>query len=311
MADTDRLLLRAAAARRESKLVEFKAQLNPANEGEWLEVTKDIAALANIGGGVIVIGVRDDGSASGADVQSVLALDGANICNKLSSYLGEEFDDFEIEAVMRGESRVAAIVVGSAEEAPLTFVRPGTYPDPQHPERQKSAFGRGVYFRHGAKSAPTTRQDLRAFINRRLNIIRDDWLGGIRQVMTAPEGAEIVAIERTEDDEGERAIRITTDENAPLYRIADWDITHPYRQTEMVPEVSGRVPHGVMFNSHDLLSVRRVHNIDETTQPGFVHRPRFGGNQYSDAFVQWLVEQCERDANFFVKARARYYELRH
>lgn len=311
MVDTDRFLGRAAEARRESKLIEFKEQFDPANDGEWLELIKDIAAIANIGGGVIVIGVRNDGSASGADVRPVLALDSANICNKLASYLGEDFDDFEVAAVTRSENRVAAIVVGPAEEAPLTFVRPGTYPDPQRPDRQKSAFGRGVYVRHGAKSEPATREDLRVFINRRLNTVRDDWLGGIRQVMTAPEGAEIVAIERTENDEGERAIRITTDENAPLYRLADWDVTHPYRQTELVPEVNGRLPDDVTFNSHDVLSVRRAHDIDEQTRPEFIHRPRFGWYQYSNAFVQWLIEQYERDTEFFAKARTRYYELTH
>lgn len=311
MVDTDRFLGRAAEARRESKLVEFKEQFDPANDGEWLELIKDITAIANIGGGVIVIGVRNDGSASGADIRPVLALDSANICNKLASYLGEDFDDFEVEAVTRSENRVAAIVIGPAEEAPLTFVRPGTYPDPQRPDRQKSAFGRGVYVRHGAKSEPATREDLRVFINRRLNTVRDDWLGGIRQVMTAPEGAEIVAIERTENDEGERTIRITTDENAPLYRLADWDVTHPYRQTELVPEVNGRLPDDVTFNSHDVLSVRRAHDIDEQTRPEFIHRPRFGWYQYSNAFVQWLIEQYERDTEFFAKARTRYYELTH
>jgi hypothetical protein len=144
-----------------------------------------------------------------------------------------------------------------------------------------------------------------------LNLIRDDWLGGIRQVMTAPEGAEIVAIERSESDEGERAIRITTDEDAPLYRLADWDVTHPYRQTELIPEVKGRLPDDVTFNGHDVVSVRRAHDIDEQTRPEFVHRPRFGWYQYSDAFVLWLIEQYERDTSFFAKARARYHELRH
>ena len=42
--------------------------------------------------------------------------------------------------------------------------------------------------------------------------------------MTAPEGSEIVAIERTEDMEGDLAIRITTDENAPLYRAVNWAV---------------------------------------------------------------------------------------
>jgi predicted HTH transcriptional regulator len=149
--DTKRYLARAADARRESKYVEFKERLDPANAGEWLELAKDLAAIANVGGGVIVIGLRNDGSPSGANVDTVLALDGATICDSLRSYLGCDFDDFEVSALDRDGARIAAIVVGPAGVAPLTFVRPGTYPDPQRADRQKAAFGRGPYFRHGAK----------------------------------------------------------------------------------------------------------------------------------------------------------------
>lgn len=312
MADTDRFLPRAVEAKRESKYVEFKEQLDPANEGEWLELTKDLAAIANIGGGVIVIGVRNDGSVPGTDVRAVLALDGATICNKLASYLGQNFDDFEVRSVTRDGTKVAAVVVGPAEEAPLTFVKPGTYPDPQRPvDRQKSAFGRGPYFRHGAKSEAATGEDLRLFINRRLEAVRQEWLGGIKRVMNAPEGTEIVAIERTEDEEGERAIRITTDENAPLYRAVDWDITHPHRQTELIEEANRRLPRGVKINGYDVQSVKRAHEISETTRPDFVHLPKFGSYQYSDDCVTWLVDQYQRDNDFFTKARARYYELMH
>lgn len=94
MADTDRYAPKAAAARRESKYVEFKEQFDTTNDGEWLELFKDMVAIANIGGGVIVIGVRNDGTPSGSDVRTVLALDGATICDKLNTYIGHDFGDF-------------------------------------------------------------------------------------------------------------------------------------------------------------------------------------------------------------------------
>lgn len=312
MADAEHFLTKAASAKRESKYVEFKAQFDTTNDGEWLELLKDMVAIANIGGGVIVIGVGNDGSSSGADLQGVLALDGATICDKLSAYLGEDFDDFEIASVTRDAAQVAAIVVGPAEEAPLVFTRPGTYPDPRRPRtHQKSAFVRGPYFRHGSKSESSTRDDIRGFIERRLERIRQEWLSGVRTVVTAPPGAEIVAIQRTQDGEGERAIRITTDENAPLYRAVDWDDTHPYLQSELIPLVAARLPAGVVFNAYDMLSVRRVHNIDENARPEFVHLPLHGYYQYSEAFSDWLVDQHRRDGEFFTKARARYYAMTH
>jgi hypothetical protein len=38
--------------------VEFKEQFDTGDDGGWLELTKDFAAIANIGGGVIVVGVQ-------------------------------------------------------------------------------------------------------------------------------------------------------------------------------------------------------------------------------------------------------------
>jgi hypothetical protein len=129
--------------------------------------------------------------------------------------------------------------------------------------------------------------------------------------MSAPLGAEVVAIERSQTKGGDPAIRITTDESAPLYRAVDWDETHPYRQTELIPKVLERLPAGVTFNSHDVTCIKRSHNINETNRPEFVHRPRFGWYQYSDAFVAWIAEQYRRDQDFFAKARDRYYKLTH
>ena len=48
---------------------------------------------------------------SPAALQPVLALDGAAICDKLTSYLGCDFDDFDISAVTRNRGQVVAIVI--------------------------------------------------------------------------------------------------------------------------------------------------------------------------------------------------------
>jgi hypothetical protein len=257
VADRERLLARAAAARRASKYVVF------ADGGDLL---KDVVALANVGGGVIL-------APSPPELAAVRA------------HLG--FDDVELVATGRGP----AIVVGPAGDAPLTL-------DAQ-----------GAFFRHGARSVPATRDDLRKFMERRLAVVRKRLIGDIKRVIAAPAGSEIVAIERTEDERGERVIRITTDEHAPLYRAIDFDVTHPYRQKELIEEVNRRLPGNAAINSYDFQSVKRTEGIDQESNPDFVHRPRFGTNQYSEAFVGWLVERIEQDPEFVPAARARYYEL--
>jgi hypothetical protein len=56
--------------------------------------------------------------------------------------------------------------------------------------------------------------------------------------------------------------------------------------------------------------VRRVHAISEDTRPEFVHVPKFGSPQYSDAFVDWLIGEDERDPEFFAQAKAKYLASR-
>jgi hypothetical protein len=38
--------------------------------------------------------------------------------------------------------------------------------------------------------------------------------------------------------------------------------------------------------------------------------PKFGSPQYSDAFVDWLVAEDERDPEFFASAKATYLATR-
>jgi hypothetical protein len=254
MADRERLLAKAVAATRSSKYVAF------ANGGDLL---RDVVALANVGGGVVLT----PGSPDVEAIRRELA-----------------FDDVELVSTERGP----ALLVGGAGDAPLTL-------DTQ-----------GAFFRHGARSAPGSRDDLKKFMDRRLSLERKRLIVDIKRVISAPAGSEIVAIERSEDETGERVIRITTDEHAPLYRAIDFDVTHPFRQKELIAEVNGRLPTESAINGYEFQAIRRTYEIE----PDFVHRPRYGTNQYSEAFVDWLVDRIDRDPEFVARARAHYHELR-
>lgn len=253
VADTERLLAKAAAATRASKYVAFS------RDGDLL---RDVVALANAGGGVVVAPEAPDVAA----IRWRLA-----------------FDDVELAVTDRGP----VLVVGPAGEAPLTLD------------------AEGAFFRHGGRSLPASRDDLRRFVERRLAEARRQLVVDIKRVIAAPRGSEIVAIERGEDERGERVIRITTDVHAPLYRAVDFDVTHPYRQKELVVEVNRRLPGDKAINGYDFQAIKHTHEVD----PDFVHVPRFGTSQYSEAFVDWLRDRIERDPQFLQAARTRYGEL--
>ena len=294
-ADPNRYLNRAAEAKRSSKRVELVERFDPQEPGLWLELVRDVAALANSGGGVVVLS---------GDVEE------EQLHEELARYAEPEFEAFELHDITRAGREATAIVVEGVANTPLVFTRTGRYRSVDGDEHVAFARG-GLYFRHGAKSEPATGADVRDFIKRQLDATRSQWLANIRQVMHAPDGAEVAVIETAErDDEGRPTlIRLTTDPHAPLYGQVDPDRSHPYRQKEVIREVNLRL-RGDSVNAFDVLSVRRVHTITEETRPEFVHVPKFGSPQYSDAFVDWLVSEHEREPDFFARAKAKYLAMR-
>src|SRR5262245_25815847 len=284
---TDRYLGRAASATRSSKRVALRDGV------DHVELVRDVAAMANSGGGVIVL----DGMAGVGEEL---------LHEQLGQYVEPEFEGFDVEPLSRNGRPSTAVVVEGVRNAPLVFTQTGRVAG------DHVAFVRGgLYFRHGAKSEAATGEDVRDFIRRQLEATRTQWLANIRQVMHAPDGAEVAVIETAERDEEGRPtlIRLTTDPHAPLYGQVDPDQSHPYRQKEVIREVNARLGEGAV-NAFDVLSVRRVHAISEDTRPEFVHVPKFGSPQYSDALVEWLVAEHHRDPRFFDKAKRSYLATR-
>jgi hypothetical protein len=278
----DRYLGRAANATRSSKRVALRDSV------DYVELVRDVAAMANSGGGVVVL----DG---------IAGVDEELLHEQLGQYTEPEFEALEVEPLSRNGRPSTALVVEGARNAPLVFTETGRV-------GEHVAFVRGgLYFRHGARSEAATGEDVR----RQLEATRTQWLANIRQVMLAPDGAEVAVVETAERDEEGRPtlIRLTTDPHAPLYGQVDPDQSHPYRQKEVIREVNSRLGEGAV-NAFDVLSVRRMHAISEETRPEFVHVPKFGSPQYSDAFVEWLVAERERDPRFFEKAKKSYLATR-
>jgi hypothetical protein len=256
------LLRRAAEARRASSRVAF-----PDTHAKLIQ---DVAALANSGGGIVV-------------VPPDLHVNHAEVVRRLGG-----FDGYDVDEVIRDGQPFTALVV-EPPDAPLLI-------DDQ------------AFFRHGARNQPANATDLSKFLERRLDAVRRQWLKSIREVLTSRDGSHVAIVQTEERDEHgvPTLIRLSDDPSAPLYGRLDPDQTHPYRQTEVVAELNRRLPAGVEVTPYDVLSVRRVHDITEPTRPEFTHVPKFGSPQYSDAFVDWLVAQHAQDPRFFEKAKARY-----
>jgi hypothetical protein len=288
----------------ETQSVDFKRQFDPSSSAEWCELTKDLVAMANSGGGVILVGLEDDGTPVVA--QSPLGgktLDPADIANKVFRYTGKHLRDVQVIPKTKARQEIIAIAV-PAVRIPFVFSQPGTYQIPGG--KQKTAFGLGtLYFRHGAKSEVATTEDLRMAFDRELIARREEWLGNIRRVIEAPPGSvvQVVPTELSEIEGRGVGVRLVHDPSAPT--VPQWspDDTHPYRQKELLAAINERFGGTFKINSFDVQCVRRAYDIE--SDPNFFHKPRHGSPQYSNAFVEWLHDKFQRDPKFFHTAREK------
>ncbi|HDZ22692.1 hypothetical protein LCGC14_0454330 [marine sediment metagenome] len=303
---------RALAAKRESKYVDFKGELDLSEPHAWCEIVKDMVAMANSGGGVLLIGLDNKGKPTRWDPTSVLDVDEAVVTDRIHKYTGVQFDSFTISEETKAGNRLVAILV-EAVSIPIVFTKPGTYAVSD--KKQKTAFSAGtVYFRHGAKSEPGNTNDLRRVVERQLELIRKSWLQGLRKVVKAPPGSQIYTFPSGVDvresvSTDARAIRIVDDPDAPAYRRLDYDLTHPFRQKEAIGEINRGLAGRTTINSYDIQCINRI--CDVRDKENLCHCPKYSSPQYSREYVSWVISQYDQDEEFFQKARAAHYEQRH
>jgi hypothetical protein len=297
---------------RESKRSEFKAQMDVTSSADWCELIKDIVAMANSGGGSIVLGLENDGSASGWDPSPLLALDPAHIIDKIAPYVGWPFAEITVRPAQRAGKPLAVIAVRSAG-VPMVFTKPGTYELPRSAGavKQKTAFGLGtLYFRHGAKSEPASPQDLRMWLERTLENSRRRMFSNFRKVAYLPAGYEVkTGPAAIVDSSGATAapVRLVHDASAPPVPGLDPNKTHPYRLMELLKKVNAAIQGKRRVNPFDIKCIRAIHSVSSKVH--FFYKPKFGSPQYSDAFADWIVEQYEKDPRFFDRTRGAHRRL--
>ena len=111
-------------------------------------------------------------------------------------------------------------------------------------------------------------------------------------------GLESVTLRDTQDA---TAIRLRKDENAPALSVVRVDKLYPYRQKELVRRLSERLGSRPGASSHDLQCIRRAFQVDDDQT--FSHQARSSPRKYSEAYVEWILQQVDADPAFFQQAR--------
>jgi hypothetical protein len=304
--DRETLIEKARTSEKESKYIDFKESCHTDSVEMWCEIVKDIVAMANSGGGVIVVGLKNDGTRSTFDCGQLLAYDIAKVTDKIAKYTGRQFAEIEITPLDRSGDTVAAIVILESP-LPIVFTTAGTYVAQNG--KEKISFQQGtVYFRHGAKSEPGNSEDIKRVIDREVERTRKTWMMGIRKVTQAPPGSVIQVATKIEPSHGGLSGRIVTDLNAPAVRPEEADTIWPHRAKEVRLLINERLKGEVTVNTYDLQCLRQAFNIDRDHRD-WCYRPFAKAHpQYSDTFVNWVVNEFKKDDQFFVKVRQQVHD---
>jgi hypothetical protein len=151
------------------------------------------------------------------------------------------------------------------------------------------------------RASPGNTNDLRSFLENRVDEVRRAWLDGIAKVVEAPSGSVIQVLRPGAAQEPASAIRITTDPSAPSLPVGLIDQAWPFRQKEVIAEVNKVLMGSRVINPNHVLSVRRAYGIE--TNGEFCYTQKHVSPKYSQAFVDWLVAQFKSDSEFFEKAK--------
>ena len=103
-------------------------------------------------------------------------------------------------------------------------------------------------------------------------------------------------------------LTLAHDPNADPRAVLSLDITHPYRQKEVVLEVNRRLNGNRIVNAHDIHCVRVAHAIDK--QLSYCYTQKFASARYSVPFVEWLIAQHTQSATFFSDAKTTFDVIR-
>ena len=259
------------------------------------ELLKDVAAMANSGGGVIVLGRNADGSDAGWDA----SLDRTEMIEAFVPFVGERFDDFSVVEASTNGSRFAVIIV-PPRSARSSRLREGRYVHRRGSRARRRPSPRERSTSGTARAAPREPRATCSDSSHTSSTTNDGaGRGTYARWRQRPRDAQVLVVKPRQGTLPE--VRVVDDPNAPTLARTDFDLTHPYRQTEVVRTINERVGRKLV-SGYDVQCVRKVYDIAD--RPEFFHQPKFGSPQYSEAFVSWLVAEWRKDPEFFGKAKA-------
>ncbi len=270
---------------RESHCFDFKGQFDIEKNGDWIELTKDVIAMANSGGGYIVFGKNSKGNSTHCDVSELIELDQATLTDKIGAFVDVDVGGIAIASYHEGTDQLAILHVPGAP-TPVIFTKVGAYPDPEKNTKQKWVFRSGIlFFRHGSKSEPAKQADIDRFFGQYLREMRNYLLEGVKTATRTPATHRLVALSKQMTGVTGKtitAVRFSDEKNSiPVKGLANGSV---YSSVEQ--EVLGIVS-GMRTDSEDYASEAQLWRL---------YRSRKELDATEEAYQYLLVSSLHRHA---------------
>ena len=187
------------AAREENSIIDYKVDFDGSDE-HWLEITKDVMALANTLGGYLAFGIRNGTfEIVGLNDEAIRLLSEPNVLLlKLNRFVEPSFTTVRSKLVcVEGKSCVVIHVPASHGHTHIV-ARDGSF---RHPTgTPKVVLRQGTFYvrRSGANHLGNAR-DLDAIVARRIEYFRSSLMGKIARVVEAPADSEILVVKQEGD----------------------------------------------------------------------------------------------------------------
>ncbi|MEX2144269.1 MAG: hypothetical protein WD740_06715 [Anaerolineales bacterium] len=176
----------------ESRNEDLKIKIDIQVAAEKLELIKNIAAIANSGGGKIILG-KNEKKSPGISVAETKQLDSARVADLVSKYIkpSQVHVGHTLKRVKKGRFLLTLNI--SRVTYPVVFSKQGFDPIANRP-----VFRVGdVWTRHSSKTEPIEHEDLRLWIEAAKGSAINQMKDRLRIIAEAPEDADIKAVTRS------------------------------------------------------------------------------------------------------------------
>lgn len=86
--------------------------------------------------------------------------------------------------------------------------------------------------------------------------------------------------------------------------------THPFRQKDVIEFINEQALLSRDINQYDIQCVAKVFSVKKNSTYYYQGTVQGSPSQYSQEFVDWLTNECEKNSDFFDRARQKYNEMR-